>query len=103
MLLAVSLLFSQWLGYAHAIAHAGVAAESTTAAQAFAGASDHVKSAGVCAALDAAALGVGLQGAALASLPDMAADGPVALPLRSGWHRLFNAHFSSRAPPAQNA
>lgn len=103
MLLAVSLLFSQWLGYGHAIAHAGVAAEPLKAAQAYAGVADHAKSAGTCAALDAAALGAGLQGAGLPPLPAMAADGPVTLPLRSGWHRLFTAHFSSRAPPRLNA
>ncbi len=100
MLLAVSLLFSQWLGYAHAIAHAGVGAEPV---KAYAGVSDHVKSAGACAALDAAALGAGLQGAGLAPLAALAASEPVVLPLRSGWHRLFTTHFSSRAPPALNA
>ncbi len=103
MLLAISLLLSQWLGYAHAIAHAGVGAEPAKAAQAYTGVSDHVKSAGACAALDAATLGAGLQSASLPLLPDMATNGPVALPLRSGWHRLFTAHFSSRAPPRLNA
>ena len=34
-----------------------------------------------------------------AMLPPAMADAPVAQPLRNGWHRLFTAHFSSRAPP----
>ncbi len=99
VLLAISLLFTQWLGYAHAIAHAGAQPELQSAAQTPADSFDHAKTAGACAALDALALGAGLQSAALPPLPAMAADAPVVLPPRAGWHRLFTAHFSSRAPP----
>ena len=99
VLLALSLLFMQWLGYAHAIAHAGAQPEFETSTQTRFDTFDHVKSASACAALDALALGTGLQSAALPSLPAMSPDAPVALPLRAGWHRLFTAHFSTRAPP----
>lgn len=103
MLLALSLLFMQWLGYAHAVAHGiphtGAPSEFESAAQLKTDAFDHAKSSGACASLDALALGAGLQSAALPTLPAIAHDAPAALPLRAGWHRLFNAHFSTRAPP----
>jgi hypothetical protein len=99
VLLALSLLFTQWLGYAHAIAHAGSLPEVESAVQIQSDSFDHAKASSACAALDALTLGAGLQSAALPPLPAMAADAPVMLPLRAGWHRLFTAHFSSRAPP----
>ncbi len=99
VLLALSLLFTQWLGYAHAIAHAGLQPEIQSASQPQTDGFDHVKAGGACAALDALTLGAGLQSAALPPLPAVAADAPVVLPLRAGWHRLFTAHFSTRAPP----
>ncbi len=98
MLLALSLLFTQWLGYAHAIAHAGGTAEFTKLAQA-GGPLEHAKSAGACAAFDAATLGAGTLNSALPPLAPVQAGSPVILPLRAGWHRQFTAHFSSRAPP----
>ncbi len=98
MLLALSLLLTQWLGYAHAIAHAGGATEVTKVTQA-GGSFDHGKSASACAGFDAATLGAATLNSALPPLPTVAASGPVVLPLRSGWHRQFSAHFSSRAPP----
>ncbi len=99
VLLAISLLLTQWLGYAHAIAHAGVPAEFAAAQAAKGDPFDHAKSASACAALDAIALGAGLQSTGLPPLPPAMADAPVPQPLRNGWHRLFTAHFSSRAPP----
>lgn len=99
VLLAISLLLTQWLGYAHAIAHAGAPAEYAAAPMVKGDPFDHAKSASACAALDAMALGMGLQSTGLPPLPPAVADSPVAQPLRTGWHRLFTAHFSSRAPP----
>lgn len=98
MLLALSLLFTQWLGYAHAIAHAGGVTEFTQVVQA-GGALEHAKSASACAAFDAATLGAGTLNSILPAAPVVQENGPVALPLRAGWHRQFTAHFSSRAPP----
>ncbi len=99
VLLALSLLFTQWLGYAHAIAHAGALPELESSAPIKGDAFDHAKAGGTCAALDAMALGAGLQSSALAPLPTMSADAPVLLPPCAGDKRLFTAHFSSRAPP----
>lgn len=98
LLLALSLLLTQWLGYAHAIAHAGGNPE-VAQWSAGGGALDHDKSANACAAFDAATLGAGLQGDSFPPLPAAEPDAPVVLPLRAGWHRHFTAHFSSRAPP----
>ncbi len=98
MLLVLSLLLTQWLGYAHAIAHAGGAPEFKKAALA-GSALEHAKSASACAAFDAATLGAGTLNSMLPALPVVREGGPVILPLRSGWHRQFSAHFSSRAPP----
>lgn len=98
MLLALSLLFTQWLGYAHAIAHAGGTAEVTKVATSGGGV-EHAKSASACASFDAATLGAGTLNSALPPLASAQQSGPVALPLRAGWHRQFTAHFSSRAPP----
>ncbi len=98
ILLALSLLLTQWLGYAHAIGHAGNAPEVAKATQA-GGPLEHAKSASACAEFDAAALGAGTLNSALPVLPVMRENGPIVLPLRSGWHRQFSAHFSSRAPP----
>ncbi len=98
ILLALSLLLTQWLGYAHAIAHAGNAAEFAKAGQA-GGPFEHARSAGACAGFDAATLGAGTLNSVLPLLPVIRESGPVDLPLRSGWHRQFSAHFSSRAPP----
>ncbi len=99
LLLVLSLLFAQWLGYAHAFAHTTGAPELSQPASWSDGAFGHAKSAGSCAAFDAAALGAGLQSPPPPLLPSLPASRPVALPLRTGWHRLFTAHFSTRAPP----
>ncbi len=99
VLLALSLLFMQWVGYAHAVAHAGAPPELEKISQTQGDTFDHAKSASACAALDATALGAGLKAAVLAPLPLAAAGAPQPQPLRSGWHRLFTAHFSTRAPP----
>ncbi len=97
--LILSLLFTQWLGVSHAVAHGNGLPELKQATAKALGLPDHAKSSGACAALDAATLGAGPP--AVDFVPAFATldDGPVALPLRTGWHRLFVAHFSSRAPP----
>lgn len=101
LLLVLSLLFTQWLGYAHALAHVGgpVDVATSTESQSADGLFEHAKSAGACAAFDAATLDAGLHQAGATLLPALLAERAVALPLRAGWHRLFHAHFSSRAPP----
>ena len=99
VLLALGLLFTQWLGYAHAIAHAGLQGEQEIVASTQGDGFGHAKSASACAALDAVALGVGMQTALPAPLASSAADGIPAHPLRTGWRVPFNAPFSSRAPP----
>ncbi len=104
LLLMLSLLFTQWLGYGHAIAHGGNAqpefglkiAKTTAEPGSPAG---HQKSPGACASVDAATLGAGVPMADFVPAFATLANGPVTLPLRTGWHRLFTAHFSTRAPP----
>ena len=99
MLLALSLLFMQWLGYAHSLAHAGIQTELENVTATQGDVFGHAKSASACAALDAVSLGSGLPTALPVLLSPTTTNAPVALPLRAGWHRLFSAHFSSRAPP----
>lgn len=97
--LVLSLLFTQWLGLAHAVAHGSGAPEYRPLVLKTAGLFDHQKSSAACAALDAAALGAGVNTSAFVpALPALAED-PAVLPLCAGRDRFFNAHFSSRAPP----
>ena len=99
VVLMLSLLFAQWLGYGHAIAHADGLNEATRVESAKAGTADHQKTASACAAFDAATLGAGLHSPPLAlaaiSTPSFA---PAAL-TPVGHAPAFFAHFSSRAPP----
>ena len=97
--LMLSLLFAQWLGFGHAVAHGNGLPEVKQAAAKALGLPDHSKASGACAALDAATLGAGLPTADFIPAFAVLDHGPVTLPLRTGWHRLFTAHFSSRAPP----
>lgn len=99
LMLMLSLLFTQWLGFGHAIAHVNGLPEFSSAAPKTNGLPEHQKSSGACASLDAATLGAGVPVAAFVPALAALADGPIQLPLRSGWHRLFTAHFNSRAPP----
>ena len=95
----LSLLLTQWLGYAHAIAHADNRNEATTVGIAKAGVADHQKSASACAAFDAATLGAGLHSPAITLFASPApAFAPLAL-TPAGHAPAFFAHFSSRAPP----
>ncbi len=103
----LSLLLMQWLGYAHAIAHADGPNEATrieiakagVADHQKAGVADHQKAASACAAFDAATLGAGLHSPAITLF---AAPAPSFAPLTLtpvGHAPAFFAHFSSRAPP----
>jgi len=99
MVLMLSLLLTQWLGYAHAIAHADSRNEATRIEIAKAGAADHQKAASACAAFDAATLGAGLHSPAITLF---AAPAPSFAPLALTpvCHApAFFAHFSPRAPP----
>jgi len=99
VVLMLSLLFAQWLGYGHAIAHADGLNEATRVESAKAGAADHQKTASTCAAFDAATLGAGLHSPplALAAIPTPSFAPAACTPV--GHAPAFFAHFSSRAPP----
>lgn len=102
LLLVLCLLFAQWLGLGHAVAHGNGLPDAGKISKVSAQAGspiEHQKSAGNCAAIDAATLGAGVPMADFAVTLAPLADQPAVLPLRHGWHRLFTAHFSSRAPP----
>lgn len=103
LLLALSLLFTQWLGFGHAVAHGNNGLlelrQPTTDVGMAGGLPEHQKSSSTCVALDAATLGAGVPMADFVTAGTALTDAPIALPLRTGWHRLFTAHFSSRAPP----
>ncbi len=99
MVLMLSLLLTQWLGYAHAIAHAEGRNEAVRIEIAKAGAVDHQKAASACAAFDAATLGAGLHSPAITLFAESA---PSFVPLALtpvGHTPAFFTHFSSRAPP----
>ncbi len=95
----LSLLFAQWLGYTHAVAHAGLVSEALVAELPTDGTLNHSQAAGSCAAFDAATLGAGMH-----------SDVPALVVVRQGVARCaplapasapsrFLARFSSRAPP----
>lgn len=95
----LSLLLTQWLGYAHAIAHADSGNEATRIEITTAGVVDHQKAASACAAFDAATLGAGLHTPAIrVSAAPLDSFAPAAL-THTGHAPAFFAHFSSRAPP----
>lgn len=100
--LVLCLLFSQWLGYAHAINHAGLQTESVFSQHrqiTYNGSFDHQQANHSCSSFDSATLG--------ASLTVPFYDSHVIAPKTisivtkhfSGWQQLVNAPFSSRAPP----
>ncbi len=107
-LLVLCLLFAQWVGYAHAIAHwhgqgnAGAhlqKAERIAIADATTGLFDHQKASGACVALDAATLGVSLCSSAL-TLPAIHQPPLLqAMPAAPFWLPAFSPLFSPRAPP----
>lgn len=97
--LALMLLFTQWLGYAHLIAHTDGVNEVTRIEASKSGIPDHQKTASACAAFDAAALGAGLHtpDIILAVAPSASFAPQTATP--AGHAPAFFAHFASRAPP----
>lgn len=97
--LMLSLLFTQWLGYAHLIAHADGANEATRIESAKSGIPDHQKTASACAAYDAATLGASLHtpDIILAVTPSASFLPQTATPVDHA--PAFFAHFASRAPP----
>ena len=97
--LMLSLLFTQWLGYAHLIAHADGVNEATRIENAKSSITDHQKTANACAAFDAAALGASLHTSdiRLAVIPTASFVPQTATP--AGHAPAFFAHFDSRAPP----
>ena len=99
MVLMLSLLLTQWLGYAHAIAHADGRNEAIRIESAKAGLIDHQKAASACAAFDAATLGAGLHSPAITLFTAPAPSSAPAAPTPTGYAPAFFAHFSSRAPP----
>jgi hypothetical protein len=99
LVLMLSLLLTQWLGYAHAIAHADSRNEAISVEIAKAAAPDHQKTASACAAFDAATLGAGLYSPSI-TLGLVPAPSFAPLALTAVAHALaFFVHFSSRAPP----
>ncbi len=106
-LLVLCLLLSQWLGYAHAIAHlhgqANVVSHVQGEPPAGSGAGsvlfEHQKASGSCAALDAATLGAGLCGDGLALSALRAPQVPAPDFQHQPWRAAFTPLFSSRAPP----
>jgi hypothetical protein len=103
-LLIVSLLFVQWSGLTHAVAHAGnTAIVSADAAEssmpAGSGGFDHQKSASSCAALDAATLGVALPSPSFPTVLQSAVAKAITQAATTSWITPFRAHFSPRAPP----
>ncbi len=108
-LLVLCLLVAQWVGLAHAVAHAHglgnagidlVSAErSADTSPASPGLFDHPRASGACAALDAATLGAG-PCADISVLPvQRAVQAPMPAVLLQRWYQPFVASFSTRAPP----
>ena len=100
---AICLLFAQWLGYAHAITHAGLKSETVSVQALTADKTsvvfDHQKASNACVALDAAALGAGLHSAPVLALLLTLSPSSIACALSTPWQQPFIALFSSRAPP----
>ncbi len=99
LMLVLSLLFTQWLGFGHAIAHGSSLPELGSTKVKTGSFPFHQKSSAHCAAFDAATLGTGIPMADVAIAPTMLGQGAVVLPSPAGRPHTFIAHFSSRAPP----
>ena len=105
--LMLCLLFAQWLGYSHAISHAGIKTEALSSQPGLSISTslstssffDHQTASNACTSLDAATLGASLHSPAVLPLlltgAAMMAD---AIPQHI-WLQAFTALFSSRAPP----
>lgn len=101
--LVMCLLFAQWLGFAHAISHAGLKPEITSsqvlAADKASLVFDHQKASNSCASLDAATLGASLHSAPVLALLLTLSPSRIDCALLNPWQQSFIALFSSRAPP----
>jgi hypothetical protein len=101
--LAFAVLFAQWIGIAHAIAHADQLLVQTQAT-ASSSTNDHSDGDGdslshSCLLFDAITLSAALHTAEFGGLTSPRPGVPaMEIPLLS-WDALFNSHFSSRAPP----
>lgn len=102
--IAICLLFAQWLGYAHAINHAGLKSENASvqviSADKASVVFDHQKASNACAALDAATLGAGLHSAPALPLSLTLSPAKIDCAVVNSWQQSFIALFSSRAPPS---
>ena len=105
-MLVLCLLFAQWVGYAHAIAHGHVQGNAAAhlskaerVADAGKGLFDHQQASSACIALDAATLGAGLCSNDLALPAVHAPRLPAVTLIDQRWLPVFSAHFSTRAPP----
>ena len=100
---AICLLFAQWIGYAHAISHAGQKPESISVQSVSADKTsvvfDHQKASSSCAAFDAATLGAGVHSAPVLALVLTLSPSRIDCTVLNPWQQSFIALFSSRAPP----
>ena len=101
--IVVCLLFAQWLGFAHAISHAGAKPEITSnqvvAPDKASFVFDHQKASNSCAALDAATLGASLHSVPVLAILLTLSPTRVDCAVLNPWQQSFLALFSSRAPP----
>jgi len=103
--LVVCLLFAQWLGYSHAINHAGTQSEplvSQSTPNSYSGCFDHQHAGHSCTLLEAGTLGASLTPTnfeiTVLALPCFI----VASAMCFGFQQIFVALFSTRAPPAHH-
>ncbi|MFM8465980.1 MAG: hypothetical protein ACKOAO_00265 [Oxalobacteraceae bacterium] len=97
------LLFAQWLGFAHAISHAGTKPEIASHQRFTADNTffvfDHQKASSSCAALDAVTLGASLHSTPMLALLLTLSPTCIQSAAFNAWQQSFTALFSSRAPP----
>lgn len=101
LLLVLSLLFAQWLGASHAIAHASqnVVISVTNAEPAVGDTFDHQKSSSFCSLFDAAALGAAVHTTPCTDPSFFNPSLHEQSRFSASWIQPFNVFFSSRAPP----
>jgi hypothetical protein len=99
VVLMLSLLLTQWLGYSHAIAHAGSPNKTIGFFKTNAGSVEHQKTSSACISFDAATLVSGLHTTQILFAVAPAFSCPPLAVLDTGHEPAFFVHFSSRAPP----
>jgi len=97
-LLLICLLFSQWLGLIHTIAHSGIGGSQAISASGWEPI-EHSESDSNCAAFYAATLGASLHTSGLLVVTAIHGSAAVHLPIPDGVARLTIRHFNSQAPP----